>query len=893
MKKLFKVSFLLCTVIVLLFGITIVSSADAKNITGSEASCCNFAAGASSYLLSTKAHFSYSENIEVTFGIDSNHSITRIEHISSGATVINTSISEDMQSFTLELENEQITVDQVNEIRIILQNDDEIYSNLYIHNNQYGAFISPFSYDDAREIFYEYAVSSEILTEYECQELRNNTNINGISVSTSVQPINNTYSVNSEKIFISGHLQWQDDFGYIHDLRCVRVAVVDKRPISTRILCEGYTDNDGDYSISFQPDDGYEYGTDVALRIYASTPGGTVYVGGSSTESFVDISILSDIYLHNMISRNLTFDMGTDHGRRLQISQAILTGYDFAREMMGDNPPSVFVKYPYNDNAYYYVSSYKIEITGSDGSHDELESYSSWDMILHEYGHHIEYQLDIINSPGGTHHIDENLADTNNNKSHGIRLAWAESWATVFGIMAQHHQSEYLTNIRSVYDESTGEIDTLCESYNSSAFDIEYTSTLIGDACEESIIGVLWDIFDNVSDSNDMISLGYESFWDVTTSSGATTFSEFVEYFYEEYPDEIFDLGKNLTYYKMATSIPFVARHTLTSSTPQISWDAQGGSVEYPNNQFQVIFYDHYFNEILRTPVTTASSYTLTQDEWDKVLYTDYTNYYVVVSAIQTDYPTTGEYISAIKEMVKPVEMSLSDSLAIVADNKYTETVIKLLPGQHIELSISCGSTKTRIIQTFGSENVKMILYHPTLNMVWRESTGGGFAQNAFLRVSLTQQTVYRLRIELEDENAAGIFKLAITPARAYANASSSGINSYTDIYSCANGTEFEVGFITETCETEVITFTPPVSGVYSFEIQTTQFYSYIHIIDPRSKDPLIYGVDHIGASGGAKNVYIEKELDAGVPYLIILSPYSPEATVSNLLGVLYINKED
>ena len=112
---------------------------------------------------------------------------------------------------------------------------------------------------------------------------------------------------------------------------------------------------------------------------------------------------------------------------------------------------------------------------------------------MHEYGHHVQYEMNIIDFSRGditytSHTANENLAERYSSQDYGTRLVWAESWPTVFGILAQHYYSSYLSNI-----------DTACD-------------VLLGEACELSIMAVLWDLYDSDNDTRENIAFGYEDF---------------------------------------------------------------------------------------------------------------------------------------------------------------------------------------------------------------------------------------------------------------------------------------------------------------------------------------------------------------------------------------------
>jgi len=60
-----------------------------------------------------------------------------------------------------------------------------------------------------------------------------------------------------------------------------------------------------------------------------------------------------------------------------------------------------------------------IYLLGGSGAGGDTDQYDD-DVIYHEFGHFVEDQLGIQDSPGGTHYLSDNDAD--------IRLSWSEGW---------------------------------------------------------------------------------------------------------------------------------------------------------------------------------------------------------------------------------------------------------------------------------------------------------------------------------------------------------------------------------------------------------------------------------------------------------------------------------
>lgn len=336
--------------------------------------------------------------------------------------------------------------------------------------------------------------------------------------------------------------------------------------------------------------------------------------------------------------------MNNDYGRALQIFQALYTAREFAKVLMYTTPSDVVAIYPhpetYKPYCYYDKYSKTIKIYSNNDKEDTngLHPYSAWDTIMHEYGHHIACEKDIEKSPAGTHYSDVNMAERLENKMQGVRLVWNESWSTIFALMAQDYYRDKLTNIRFVCDAAE-------TSFNAVNIDIENDPVALGEACEQSVMAVLWDLFDSNNENEyDTLSLGVAGFRDITMAKGTYTFSDCINNFYNRYPDNKEDVYGNLVYYNMAPYTIIVQNNKLTS-LPKLSWTSGGGSTTYPNNLFDLHFYDSNENEILKIKDIKGNNYTLNEEQWNTILSADGNEYYCSVGGYN-DYNNlkTGPY---------------------------------------------------------------------------------------------------------------------------------------------------------------------------------------------------------------------------------------------------------
>ncbi len=780
-----------------------------------------------------------------------------------------------------------------------LSNGESLTARLFAIDNTSGIFISPFSLNDAYENYFNYAISIGALSQDECQSIRNKLNSCSVIEDTDVLDVNVNYNFSSidnslgfmpkqeeyiapsysvsgvstyadKDTFVKGTLKWTDDNGVTHPLRRVQVDIFDKEPSGETHIGTVYSDNVGNFSFTFQNKDGFwdfeNGGLDIFIRIFAGDANAAVKIGSGSAY-YYESTLSENMATGTTKLCNYTFSMESDLGRAFQISQALLTARDYAWNMIGQIPNSVTLRYPYDTYCYYNSGARQITITGNARSNTSVpESYASWDVIMHEYGHHIEYQVGIIDSRGVKHNFTRNLADRLGNKNDGIKVAWYESWATVFGMVSQNYWRAHLTNIATVNDSNY-------DAYNfDSLYSVENDSTRLGEACEGSVMAVLWDLFDPANgEPNDTISLTYQQFWNVTSSNQVKTFSDFINVFYEVYPQYIDKLGKNLTYYNIATAVPVMSNYSAVSQTnpPTFTWTPQGGSSTYPNNKFRLVFYDCNGAVSLKTAYTQSCSYTLTQSEWDSVLHTYGRTYTVAVAAMQTDDYSTGEYISAsTTAYTKPTPTNLTASISLSASSRYTERIVDLQPNQYIDYTITFPVSGKQLIQTFGTKDSMLYLYDAN-GVELTHDDDSGYERNALISYDFSQNVTYTLRVKFCIGDLSGKIRFAIIPQQ-------SSYSSFDKIIQRYNNMNLYSGLLSN-YTSALVRFNSSTSKSVTFTTDC-EFDAYLFVIDPRSTE----AISSNGASGynddsaGNMQAKITKQLDANVPYLVILTAYNP-----------------
>lgn len=814
------------------------------------------------------------------------------------------------QVYTVDLTYDGITENPYFAFSVVTDSGTTEYAKIFGYLSDHGLFLSKCSHEDAKDESYCYLVKIGQLTMDEYNDLmRQEYSKAGITTIKYITPVDMsavtfdqdpstsaiTTSNETSTITVSGNLSWIDDGGIRHPLQYNDVIVWDS--LNDEMLGRVITDASGNYSLSFADEHAYH---SIYLEISPSGSRHSVYKYNSiyfqDDEAFQNIDSLfrcisqtaSDIMPGSIINIDWEIDMTSHIGQAFQISQAIGVAVQYAMEMCGTTLNRVTVYYPYDDDSYYsskkiteYLYEYNIYISGLSAKYGYPNSYASWDVIMHEYGHHVEHEFGLSDSPGLGHRFTDNLADRHKSKQKGIQLAWPEAYASVFSGMAQAYFASSLQNINTVGDAAY-------TSFNGSEMDYENVldNHRQGEACEGSIVGILWDLYDNVAESHDTISFSHSAYWDMITNSGATNISEFCNYFINTNAmNKDLALGKLLSYYKVSASD---LTANLDEETPTFSWAANGVTDDWKNNKFDLIILNVNNSVTLRINSLTSPTYTLTQEEWQTVLNSYGTTYTVVVVAYQKRTPLTGGYYSESLEIAKPISNGQANT-SLSKAQRYTEKKITLTPGCYFDLYVTFNATGSKLIQTFGTKDTIIEMYSATGELLVEADKvdDNGFRFNALVRYYTYANTQYKIRIRLYDENSSGTVKIAITPARGVYDYWDEIYETYEDILNFGERTSLRWDAYCELNYTSIITFTPSKTGLYTFAI-TSEVDTYLYVIDPRSSDLIAFGTDYDDDSGSGTDPLLTRTLEAGIPYLVIYSGYN--IANENYVGDLMLN---
>ena len=256
-----------------------------------------------------------------------------------------------------------------------------------------------------------------------------------------------------------------------------------------------------------------------------------------------------------------------------------------------------------------------------------------WDVTLHEFGHFVADQLGIERNPGGSHG-DENLSNRYG-KDRGIRLAWGEGWPTYFAVSTLHERAGLL-GVPDVGD--TRYQDTEDADIDS---DLEATHTR-GEDNEVTVTAILWDLYDDVADNRDQLSLGVGPVWDTLDAGDPESLSDAYRLFS---PSGSVDAVNCIASQMNVSPKISGAGTTVTNARPTFRWRAGNGG-NHPNDRFQVKFRSAGGTLLLTSPTVRTNSFRPTRTQWDAVLGAAGGTVRVAVVGRQVDPPATGPYRS-------------------------------------------------------------------------------------------------------------------------------------------------------------------------------------------------------------------------------------------------------
>ena len=451
---------------------------------------------------------------------------------------------------------------------------------------------------------------------------------------------------------VSGVLQWKDSSGTLRPLIGAKVKTTISGSWWSNIT---FTNSQGYYNISYT--DIWYIGTGKpSVHIYTEGENVKVHNGGTYVKSN-EFNGSSGDWVFNYSFSPFVDDMG----KAMMIFQGAKNYADYAKNINGGSFITFCnVKYPEGSNEYAaYVKSNNTIYLGSktrkNASHPDM--YAAWDVLGHEYAHHVQNYYSLSNNPALSHTITLNAIDEQVSsgktlqqaKDEGMRLAFAEGWASYWSIVAQKSFSNSLKTIQTVGDNS----------YTSATFGVDldaYSDSFFGDASELAIQRILYKLYSAQTDAFDKFALGESILWNIVLTNKPYTFHSFISSLYADGYDK-FKIALLLGKYNVIKNSMTIENNYLNTYST-FSWDTYMGSSNLRFNQFDLYFEKNDGTLIEKISNISANgiscTYTVNSTVWQKIKNLTENSYKVYFVARQTDYFVSGNYYSIKFTFDKP-----------------------------------------------------------------------------------------------------------------------------------------------------------------------------------------------------------------------------------------------
>ena len=489
-----------------------------------------------------------------------------------------------------------------------------------IHTNQGDKKAFVYSSLSSHDGMYHISSLSKYSAEYSAGNIENQDKMDNNCDKTKDSTENDQKESGSRDIVsgrVYGYLYWKDEQNLSHPLIGTKVKLTFDASwgsVST------YTNSYGYYDLSFN-----NIWTLAAFKCYIHiySDCDSCRVTDMNDVVYEKVELLTAFSNGGTKYYSHTFSVNNDGdvGRAMNIFTSIRNYADYARTLNNNNAiAKCSVRYPTNDGAFYLNGSNVIELGNESQRWTDFPAvFASWDVIGHEYGHHLQKHFFFRNYYGThvsnqcnflTYMKEQNPSDSSSYilptseyqqaKQQSLGLAWKESWPTFFSISSQY----YFTNdTKSI--ETVG--DSCYDAFNGVHLQLNDVRGF-GESDEDTIICFLYQIWDSVNTGNDHLTLSPSDLWSIMVSSNPEYFYDFISAIYAS--NIIFSrnyLGLLLEEYNYsASNFIITANSSNYNVLPRFSWTKNGYDVTYKghtyslsNDLFDLVFYDDDLNYIL------------------------------------------------------------------------------------------------------------------------------------------------------------------------------------------------------------------------------------------------------------------------------------------------------
>jgi hypothetical protein len=373
----------------------------------------------------------------------------------------------------------------------------------------------------------------------------------------------------------------------------------------------------------------------------------------------------------------------TDAEQAFWVFDAAITASRFHARLPGATAGQSRLVYP-APASEYWPSTDAIHI----GDNADGDDYDAWDVIVHEYGHHVAdlFGLDgtYSVSPDNYHSSGFNLRSYKTGSIHDLdRLAYSEGFASFYSVLAQTVEGVSTPPVTSVSNPSD-----VAGDYNLYSRSVEATTpAAMGEDDERSTTRVLWDLYDPANELGDTVEMGYTELFTYLSANDVDSLSNLWHSFetslYGTDNRALAERGRLFQQHNVAalisgTTIGGTSGHDWHpgDATPVFEWDVQVSSPAAPGetpttpagsrifNRFGVKVFDDSFNVIYSSdlvetvdfnfvPLTNRAQWTPSGLDWSTISATPGQKYWIIYAGYQDPdtEPTTGLYWSETRDL--------------------------------------------------------------------------------------------------------------------------------------------------------------------------------------------------------------------------------------------------
>lgn len=703
---------------------------------------------------------------------------------------------------------------------------------------------------------------------------------------------------------ISGTLRWEDDNNQLHYLCGVKVKLADS---SNYAIAYTYTNSSGYYELPGVALNGY-----YRLHIYSKNE--KIEVKKECEQELYEK--IGYMYVDASMGYVYDYDFSVaNDGDLARAMQVFAAASNFANYAISIASPSngvvplcqVFYPCATTDTCYYCVENNigTICLCEESASQPGCPSVAgSWDVIGHEYGHHLQ-RFNFFQNVSGEHSLDYNclcnlitvedpaissLYDSRipTIKNTAASLSFCEAWPTFFSIVAQ--KSFNVGNVPYVGDNIYKDYDTV--EVDLSAYNNYGGITNKGGETDEAIIiKLLFRLWDNSQLVWDTVSFSFSSIWSFMRAYNPANLSEFIGYMYSDsYFSSYYD-SINLILERYAIS-PYNIQIDQTSNyyvRPTFSWESGNKDVQwnnlifrFSNTRFILSFYTPNNVLMFETGSIYDNYYTLTDEEWNQILLSNIASYKVRIRGYAPYGVETGPYYSAYHTFNKPTGNNNYFNDITISNSRYYENSFVITAGTSRQFNITFDHSGNKLIQTFGSEDTKMWLYNSNNTLVVPMDDDSGSGLNSLVFANLSANSTYKLIIAFYDSEITDYTKLSIISYGGDYQNNNSQISEYEDIYQITNSQSITYNTYVTQYNATVITWKPNVSGNYVIELNSV-FDNYLYVIDSSSATSIVEDIDYnddycYDEDEGlyTSNARLNKYCYSNVTYMIVINQYFP-----------------